>query len=119
MWPLEYTNEFEEWFVAQKEDHKMAINAKAILLAEFGPNLGRPYVDTLQGSKYANLKELRVKFKNAVIRILFCFNKSRDCWILIGGDKKGKNEKRFYREIINKAEEIIDKYPEILGGRDA
>jgi len=119
MWPIDFTPEYEDWFSVQEEDNKVAINAKVLLLAEFGPNLGRPYVDTIQGSKYANLKELRIKHKDAVFRILFCFDKRRNCWLLIGGDKKGKNEKLFYKKIIRKAEELIAKYPEILEEEDA
>jgi len=66
MWPIDYTPEYEEWFSHQKEENKIAINAKVILLSEFGPQLGRPYVDTIRGSKYKNIKELRVKYKNNV-----------------------------------------------------
>ena len=109
MWSVDYTQEYEDWFSAQKEDDKVAINAKVILLSEFGPHLGRPYVDTIHGSNYINLKELRVDYKNAVFRILFYFDKSRNCWLLIGGNKKGKNEKQFYKRIISQAEELISK----------
>jgi len=35
------------------------------LLQEFGPQLGRPRVDTLKGSRYANMKELRFKRQTA------------------------------------------------------
>jgi hypothetical protein len=97
----------------------MAINAKVILLSEFGPQLGRPYVDTIHGSKYKNLKELRVKYKNTVFSFLFCFDKSRNCWLLIGGNKKGKNGKDFYDKLIDLAEKLIEKYPEILEEKDA
>ena len=119
MWTIEYTQEYEDWFSAQEEESKIAINTKIIVLSEFGPKLGRPYVDTIHGSKYSNLKELRVKCKNSVIRILFCFNKSRNCWLLIGGNKKGKNEEDFYKRLIKKAEELIEKNPEILEGKNA
>ena len=119
MWPIEYTQEYEDWFSVQVEEIKIVINTKVIVLSEIGPNLGRPYVDTIHGSKNKNLKELRVKYKNNVIRILFCFNKSRNCWLLIGGNKKGKNEKDFYSKLIKKAEEIIEKYPEIMEAKDA
>ena len=97
----------------------MAINAKIILLSEFGPHLGRPYVDTIHGSKYKNLKELRIKHKNTVFRVLFCFDKSRNGWLLIGGNKKGKNEVAFYDKLIDLDEKIIEKYPEIMEGKDA
>jgi hypothetical protein len=119
MWPVDYTREYEDWFATQQEENKVAINAKVILLSEFGPHLGRPYVDTVYGSKYTNLKELRVSHKNTVFRILFCFDKVRNCWLLIGGNKKSKNEKLFYKNLIKQAEELIEKYPEIMEGKDA
>ena len=119
MWTIEYTKEYENWFSLQDEENKIVINAKVILLSEFGPNLGRPYVDTIRGSKYSNLKELRIKYKQVVIRILFCFNKNRNCWLIIGGNKKGKNEEDFYRRLIKSAEDIIEKNPEILEEKDA
>jgi len=118
MWPIKHTIEYEDWFIEQDEENKIVINAKVILLSEFGPNLGRPYVDTIKGSKYKNLKELRIKYKNAVIRIIFIFNKKRNCWLLIGGDKKGKNEEDFYEIIIKKAEDLLKKYPEIMEEKD-
>ena len=60
------------------------------------------------------MKSLFTKF-----RVLFCFDKTRDCWLLIGGNKKGKNEEEFYRKLIKQAEDIIDKYPNILEGKNA
>jgi len=118
MWEIEYTKEYENWFSLQDEDDKIIINAKVLILSEFGPNLGRPYVDTIHGSKYPNLKELRIKYKQNVIRILFYFNKSRNCWLIIGGNKKGKNQEDFYKKLIKTAEDIINKNPNIMGGKD-
>jgi hypothetical protein len=58
-----------------------ALLAVAKLLAKFGPQLGRPHVDTLNGSEYANMKELRFEALDGVwpshsIRIgrLFCWS---------------------------------------------
>ena len=119
MGPPKYTNEYEDWFTVQDEEAKILINAKLIVLQEFGPNLGRPYVDTIKGSKYKNLKELRINHKKYVLRILFIFDKKRNCWLLIGGNKKGKNEEDFYKKTIKQAEELIEKYSEILEEKDA
>jgi hypothetical protein len=110
MWPINYTDEYEQWFTEQNEDDKVAITAKVRLIAEFGHQLGRPYADVLHGSKYVNLKELRIHHKDSVIRIAFCFDKRRECWLLIGGDKKGKNEEDFYKNLIKLAEDLIDSY---------
>ena len=114
MKPPRYTQEFEDWFSAQDEESKILINAKVLVLAEFGSNLGRPYADTIKGSKYKKLKELRFSNKKTVFRILFIFDESRDCWLLIGGNKKGKNKEDFYKKLIKRAEEIIEKNPEIM-----
>jgi len=118
MWDIEYTKEYEDWFSKQDEENKIIINTKVIILSEFGPKLGRPYVDTIHGSKYPNLKELRIKFKQSVIRILFCFNKSRNCWLIIGGNKKGKNQEDFYKKLIKFAEKIIKRNTGILEGKN-
>jgi hypothetical protein len=48
------------------------------ILEKYGPSLGRPYVDTLKGSKISNLKELRTRSKNGVFRILFVLDPERD-----------------------------------------
>ena len=69
-----------------------------------GPNLGRPYVDTIKGSKINNLKELRINSGGHIFRIFFVFDEKRDALLLIAGDKRG--EKRFYKRIIPLAEKI-------------
>ena len=58
MWPIEYTQEYEDWFSSQEEENKMAINAKVILLAEFGPHLNRPHVDTHTRLKICKFKRI-------------------------------------------------------------
>ena len=119
MEPPKFTKEYEEWFTAQDEEAKTLVNAKIIVLKEFGPNLGRPYVDTVKGSKYKNLKELRINHKKYVLRILLIFNRKRNCWLIIGGNKKGKNEEDFYKKTIKQAEELIEKYIEISEEKNA
>lgn len=110
-WKIESVPEFDEWFEALNEISQNDIYTNTIVLSDIGPSLGRPYVDTLHGSKYDNLKELRVKTDKHVIRIFFAFNKQRTGILLIGGDKRG-NDKRFYKELIPKAEELYKKYIE-------
>ena len=83
---------------------------KVELLKEYGPHLPRPHADTLKKSKLSNLKELRTQAENHVFRVAFIFDEERKAVLLIGGDKKGKNEKRFYRNLIKQAEEIYKAY---------
>jgi hypothetical protein len=79
-------------------------------LEEFGPNLNRPHADTLKGSKIKNLKELRVKTFEHIYRITFLFDKERDGILLIGGDKKGVNQQKFYKDLIKESETLLEKY---------
>ena len=45
--------------------------AHAGLLEHFGPSLGRPRVVTLKGSRYTNMKEIRLDADNGVWRSAF------------------------------------------------
>jgi len=67
--------------------------------------LGRPQVDTLAGSQFANMKEMRFDADDGVWRIAFAFDPKRRAILLVAGDKSGGSEKRFYRELIRKADE--------------
>ena len=60
-----------------------------MLLAEFGPQLGRPYVDTLKGSKHANMKEIRFSAADGEWRAAFAFDPERNAIVLVAGDKSG------------------------------
>jgi hypothetical protein len=58
-WAVEMANEFEPEFDALHEDVQTEILALSVVLEEFGPQLGRPRVDSLKGSRHAKMKELR------------------------------------------------------------
>jgi hypothetical protein len=79
-------------------------------LEEYGPNLGRPAADTLHGSKLPNLKELRLATDEHIFRIAFIFDPKRNGVLLTGGDKKGKNERKFYKDLIRDAENIYSEW---------
>ena len=87
------------------EDVSVEILALSRLLQEFGPQLGRPRVDTLKGSRHANMKELRVSAADGEWRVAFAFDPKRKAILLVAGDKSGVSEKRFYRRLIAKADE--------------
>jgi hypothetical protein len=109
-WRIETTDEYDVWFLEQGKDEQVSIRTKVELLAEYGPQLSRPHADTLKGSKLSNLKELRAQSLHHIFRIAFLFDTERKAILLIGGDKKGKNEKQFYRTLIKQAEEIYRLY---------
>ena len=80
------------------------------MLKEYGPLLGRPSADTLKGSKLPNLKELRLSYRGAPIRILFAFDPKKQGVIILAGDKSG--DKRWYTTNIPIAEERYAKHLE-------
>lgn len=65
-------------------------------------------MDTLKGSRHANMKELRFEAENGVWRVAFAFDPKRRAILLVAGDKSGVGEKRFYRQLIKKADKRFD-----------
>lgn len=104
MWNILTTEVFDEWFLAQNEILKEDVLAMIGLLEDLGPHLGRPYVDTLKGCVFPNMKELRIQHAGNPIRAFFAFDPQRQAIILCAGDKTGKNELQFYRSMILLAE---------------
>jgi hypothetical protein len=107
-WVVEIGEEFEPEFFALHEDVRLEILALARLLQQFGPRLGRPRVDTLSGSRHANMKELRFTAADGEWRVAFAFDPRRKAILLVGGDKSGGSQKRFYKQLISKADERFD-----------
>ncbi len=65
-------------------------------------------MDTLNGSRHANMKELRFQADNGVWRVAFAFDLQRKAVLLVAGNKSGVSERRFYRQLIQKADERFD-----------
>ena len=68
-----------------------------------GPGLPRPYADTVKGSRYSNMKELRIQCRGEPLRAFFAFDPYRIGIVLCAGNKAG-NEKRFYDRMIQVAD---------------
>lgn len=109
-WVVVFADEFEPEFDALSEAVQDAILTRALLLEREGPSLGRPHADTLAGSRHGNMKELRCKADDGVWRIAFAFDPDRQAILLICGNKSGVNEKRFYRQLIARADERLDRH---------
>jgi len=114
VWVVSFHDEFDAEFKELDVDVQNELLAHAKVLAEIGPTLGRPLVDTLAGSKHANMKELRFGAANGVWRIAFAFDPSREAILLVGGDKRGVAQKRFYKSLIEEADERFDQHLAIL-----
>jgi hypothetical protein len=107
-WDVDLHDDFVPEFEQFDETVQDELLAHIAVLETFGPQLGRPRVDTLKGSRHANMKELRLEAADGVWRFAFAFDRKRRAVILCGGDKSGGSEKRFYRQLIAKADERFD-----------
>lgn len=108
MWQIVFTDEFDEWFINLSQDEQDSILHGLGVLKQMGHTLGRPYVDTLKGSKLNNLKELRIQHHGKPYRLFFVFDPLRQAVMLCGGDKTG--EKNFYQTMMPLAQTIYQKY---------
>lgn len=97
---VEFAGEFADWSEVVQD----AVLSQALKLRTFGPSLGRPTVDTLKGSVYPNMKELRVDAEGGVWRIAFAFGPKRRAILLTGGNKTGISKGRFYSALIRVAD---------------
>jgi hypothetical protein len=104
-WTVELGDQFELEFNELDEDVRTEILALSRLLQQFGPQLARPRVDTLNGSKHTNMKELRFSAADGVWRVAFAFDPARRAILLVAGDKSGGSEPKFYKRLIAKADE--------------
>jgi hypothetical protein len=107
-WTVLFHDDFAAEFVALGESLQDELLAHALLLRDFGPAMGRPTVDTLKGSKHANMKELRFGWAGEVWRVAFAFDPARRAILLVGGDKAGVDQRRFYKRLIALADARFD-----------
>jgi hypothetical protein len=104
-WEVLFHEAFEPEFDELPEAVQDELMAHARLLEEFGPTLRRPHADTLKGSAYDNMKELRFHADDGVWRVAFAFDPKRKAVLLVCADKSGGSEKKFYKRLIAKADE--------------
>jgi hypothetical protein len=104
-WGADFHDEFVAEYSALPEEVQDELQAIIEVLEQLGPQLGRPRVDTLNGSAHANMKEIRFDAADGVWRFAFAFDPNREAIILCGGDKSGLSTRRFYLPLIAKADE--------------
>ena len=108
VWEVEVTDEFVEWWRTLTSDQQESVTDRVDLLAERGPDLGRPAVDRIQTSRHHSMKELRAA-KGGALRVLFMFDPRRQVILLIGGDKSGEwND--WYEWAVPVADDLYDDY---------
>jgi hypothetical protein len=100
-WQVRFHEEFELEELPEEIQDELFDRLK--VLSEFGPQLGRPNVDTLNGSTFPNMKELRFR-KDGLWRFAFAFDSLQQAIVLVGGDKEGENQTRFYKNLVKVAD---------------
>jgi hypothetical protein len=105
---VEYTDEFGAWWQTLPEDVQESFAHDIGILEAVGLGLGRPQVDTLKGSRHANMKELGTQHDGEPHRTFFAFAPRRCAILLIGGNKTG--DKRFYDKLIPQADDLYDEH---------
>lgn len=76
MWTVITKELFNKWLEQQEESMQEKVLAALVILQQKGPSLGRPLVDTVYGSKFTNMKELRVQHRGkplrAFLHLIYC-----------------------------------------------
>jgi hypothetical protein len=108
VWEVEVTDEFVVWWRLLAPDQRESVIDRVDLLAERGPDLGRPVVDRIHASRHHNMKELRAA-QGGALRVLFMFDPRRQVVLLLGGDKSGAWN-AWYEWAIPMADDLYDRY---------
>jgi hypothetical protein len=116
-WKVEFHDDFLPEFLVFSESVRRQTYSLIEVLVAFGPQLGRPRVDTLKGSKHSNMKELRFRADDGAWRI--AFDSKRQAILLVGGDESGGSESKFYRELIQTAERRLDQHERSIAKRES
>jgi hypothetical protein len=90
------------------ESQQDALRVDIEVLEKMGPYLGRPFVDSIKGSRHSNMKELRTMHGRRHLRSFFAFDPRRTAILLLGGDKTG--DKKFYDRMVPLADRLFDQY---------
>ena len=114
MTEIEYTDEFEIWWEKLSAEEQASIEVLVSMLSRLGITLDYPYSSQIKGSKYGNMRELRIQHKGEPYRIFYAFGPRRSIILLIGAHKAGYSDKEFYTEYISIADGLYSTYLEEL-----
>jgi hypothetical protein len=102
VWEVEGTDEFAAWYDILTDAEQQNIAFAIGYLEESGPGLGRPFVDTVKGSRHAHMKELRPRSGN--LRVFSTFDPRRTAIF------KTNHWHSFYETMIPIADDLLDAY---------
>jgi hypothetical protein len=111
-WDVEFTDDFNEWWVSLSEEEQGRVDAGVKALETWGPNLAYPNSSGVKGSRHGHMRELRVQAQGRPLRVLYAFDPKRNAILLVGGDKTGDN--RWYEVHVPMADRLYDQHLEEL-----
>ena len=105
----------DDWIGGLDDDEYEHLIAALEYLEEHGPTAGRPFVDTITGSRHSNMKELRPRptKTGAHLRVLFAFDAKSRAILLVAGDKAG-NWSKWYRQHLPAADALLTDHQQRL-----
>ena len=106
-WKVRFTAEAARWFNALPVKDAEKIGKAVDKLELEGPQLRRPLVGLIKGSRHHNMKELRAV--GGHFRALVAFDRQSQAIVLIGGDKT-HDWKGWYGRNIRRADQVYDKH---------
>ena len=107
-WAVEYTDEFEVWWLSLTAEEQNSVDTYVRLVENMGPNVPFPYSSGIQSSKYGRMRELRVQHEGKPYRVLYAFDPRRAAILLIGGDKTGDDT--FYERMVPLADRLYKEH---------
>ena len=113
-WIIKFHDEFEKEYEDLPARVRKKLTSVLTHLSSREPSLGRPPVDTLKGTRYPKIKELRVILPDEEWRIAFVFDPERNAVLLVAGKKTGINQRLFYSRLITIAEKRYREHLEHL-----
>lgn len=111
-WEVEYTDEFEGWWITLDEGEQVSVTAIVQLLEVKGPQLPHPYSSGINNSRHSHMRELRVQHSGEPYRVLYAFDPRRTAILLIGGNKVGNDS--WYDEYVPVADDLYDDHLAML-----
>lgn len=109
-WEIEVTDEFRRWYDNLSEREQDDVTAVVDLLAAEGVRLSRPQSASIANARNAHMRELIVQSGGHPIRVFYAFDPRQTAILLIGGDKTGVSNRRFYARYIRIADNLYDEY---------
>lgn len=111
-WDVEFTDEFGTWWDSLAPEEQESVDFGVGLLIERGPTLPFPYSSQVRGSRFGEMRELRVQHQGRPYRVLYAFDPVRVALLLVGGDKTGDDN--WYDRTVPVADRLFSAHLEAM-----